>query len=101
MASMVGYMSEGIEAISFPLMNVLPELFRELYDLMMNRKLNEAIIVHKKLYKRIWELLQVDSDLRVNIDMMLILRRELEKIEPTIKLGPMRRPHLSMNHWLL
>lgn len=82
-------------------MNIMPELLRELYDLMMNYNLNEALAIRRKLLNRISEWIQIDQNLNINLDILLILRRELEKVNPALKLGPMRRPQLSLNrYWL-
>lgn len=94
--SILGYMSEGFDAISMPLMNLFPEMIRELYGYMLDYKMHEAYVVKQKLYKRFYDLFQYDMD----IDYLLLIKTEMDKIFPTMKMGPVRRPKITMSKML-
>lgn len=83
-------------------MNIFPELMKELYEHMINRRMNEAILVRNKILKRITDMFEIDSDTRLSMDFMLMMRMEMEKIQPMLTMGPMRRPQITMNRmwWL-
>lgn len=94
--SIMGYMVEGFEAISMPLMNLFPELIVELYGYMINYKIHEAVVVKEKIYKRFYDLFRYDMD----IDYLLLIKSEMDKIYPTMKMGPVRRPKITMSKML-
>jgi len=97
MSSMMGWMAEGMEAISMTAMNMMPEMMKEMYNLMMNKKMNEAMMVHDKMNKRIWDMFRMENDMHMDMDWMMMMRMEMEKMFPTMKMGPMRRPKMTMN----
>lgn len=94
--SIMGYIVEGFEAISMPLMNLFPELIVELYGYVIDYKIHEAIVVKEKLYKRFYDLFRYDMD----IDYLLLIKSEMDKIYPTMKMGPVRRPKITMSKML-
>jgi len=94
--SILGYLSEGFEAISMPLMNLYPELIKDLYTYMLDYKVHDAIVVKEKLYKRYYDLFRLD----MNIDFLYMIKTEMEKIFPTLKMGPIRRPKITMSKML-
>lgn len=94
--SILGFMVEGFEAISMPLMNLFPELIKELYDYTLDYKVREAIVVKEKLYKRFYELFRLDMD----IDYLLLIKTEMSKLYPAFKMGPIRRPKITMSKML-
>lgn len=94
--SILGFMVEGFEAISLPLMNLYPELIKELYDYTLDYKVREAFVVKEKLYKRFFELFRLDMD----IDYLLLIKTEMGKLYPAFKMGPIRRPKITMNKML-
>ena len=55
-STLMGFMSEGFDAISMTAMNLYPEMVKELYDYMMGYKLHEAYLLKEKLIKRIYDL---------------------------------------------
>lgn len=91
--SMMGFMAEGFEAFSMTAMNLYPEMIKEIYDYMIGYKMNEAIIVKKKMIKRVYEMFRMDMDM----DFMTIMKMEMDKIFPTMKMGPTRKPKMTMN----
>lgn len=97
MSSMMGWMTEGIDAISMTAMNMYPDLMRQMWDLMMNRKMNDATMIHDRMMKLIWDMFQMDMDMHTNMDWMMTMRMEMEKMYPMLRMGPMRRPQMTMN----
>lgn len=91
-ASMMGYLAEGFEAFSMTAMNVFPEMIKELYDYMMNNKYDQALIVKKKMTKRIYDMFRMDMDM----DWMTVMKMEMEKMYPMMKMGPIRKPKMTM-----
>lgn len=92
-ASMMGYMAEGFEAFSMTAMNIFPEMIKELYDYMLNYKMDQALIVKKKLIKRIYDMFRLDMDM----DWMTMMKMEMDKMYPMMKMGPVRKPKMSMH----
>lgn len=90
--SMMGFMSEGFDAISMTTMNLFPEMFKELYDFMLNYKMDQAMMVKKKLVKRILDMFRMD----MNMDMMTVMKMEMDKMYPMMKMGPLRTPKMTM-----
>lgn len=79
-------------------MNMCPEMMKEMWDHMMNRKMDMAMMCHEKMMKRIWDMFQMDSDMHMNMDWMMIMRIEMDKMHPMgMKMGPMRRPRMTMD----
>lgn len=94
--SLMGFMTEGFEAISMPLMNLFPEFIKDMYNLILDNKVREAIVVKEKLYKRFNEIFRLDMD----VDYLVLIKTEMEKIFPALRMGPVRRPKITMNKML-
>lgn len=90
--TMTGFMVEGFDAISMTAMNLFPEMIKELYDYMLNYKLDQVMIVKKKLVKRIMDMFKMD----MNMDWMTIMKMEMDKMYPMMKMGPLRKPKMTM-----
>ncbi|XP_031623541.1 N-acetylneuraminate lyase B-like [Contarinia nasturtii] len=98
MSSMMACMSQGMEAMSMAAMNVCPEMIKQMYDHMMNHKMNEAKMIHEKMMKYIYDMFHMDADTHMNMDYMMMMRMQMDKMQPMgIKMGPMRRPHMTMD----
>lgn len=54
MSSMMGWMAMGMDAISMTAMNLMPDIMKQMWDCMMNHKMDDAMTVHTKMMKRIW-----------------------------------------------
>lgn len=61
-----------------------------MYELMMNKKMNDAMILMDKMNKRIAEMYKMDD-----MDWMMKMRIEMDKMN--MKMGPMRRPRFELN----
>lgn len=85
LCSMMGYMSMGIDAISMTAMNCMPELMKDMFEYMMNKKYMEAMQLMDRINKRIAEMNRMDD-----MDWMMVMKREMDKLN--LKMGPMRRP---------
>lgn len=94
--SIIGYMTEGFEAISMPLMNLYPEFIKDIYHYMLDYKVHEAIVVKEKFYKRFYEFFRLDT----NVDYLYLIKTEMDKIFPALRMGPVRRPKITMNKML-
>lgn len=78
-------------------MNICPEMMKEMYEHMMNHKMTEAMKIHDMMMKRIYDLFKMDSNMHMDLDYMMMMRMEVDKMHPMgLKLGPMRRPKMSM-----
>lgn len=95
--SIMGFMVEGFDAFSLTALNLVPEMIKELYDNMLNQNLNQALIVKQKFIKNIYDLLQ----LNVGFDWMTVMKLQMEKINPIIKMGPVRKPKVSINNMMM
>ena len=104
MSSMMGMMSMGMDAISMTAMNMCPEMMKEMYDHMMNHKMDMAMMTHDKMMKCIWDMFRMDSDMHMDMDWMTMMRMHMDKMHPMgMKMGPMRRPMMTMNRmwWMM
>lgn len=90
--SMMGFMAEGFDAVSMTAMNIFPEMFKELYDFMLNFKLDQAMMVKKRLIKRILDMFNME----MNMDMMTVMKMEMNKMYPMMKMGLLRKPKMTM-----
>lgn len=95
--SMMGFMAEGFEAFSMTAMNLYPEMIKEMYDYMLDFKMNEAFVVKKKMTKRVYDMFTMDRDL----DFITVMKMEFEKLYPTLKMGPTRKPKMTMNKMMM
>lgn len=94
MSSMMGCMAEGMDAISMTAMNMCPEMMKEMWTYMMDKDMKNAMMVREKMMKRVWDLFHMDTDM----DWMMMMRMEMDKMQPMgMKMGPMRRPKMTMN----
>lgn len=59
---------------------------------MLNYKLDQALIVKKKLIKRIYDMFRLD-----NMDWIDMMKMEMDKMYPMMKMGPIRKPKMSMH----
>lgn len=91
--SMMGFFAEGFESFSMTAMNLYPEMIKEIYDYMLDFKMNEAFIVKKKMIKRVYDLFRMD----INMDFMTVMKIEMDKIYPAMKMGPTRKPQITTN----
>lgn len=94
-SSILGYMGEGFDAFSMTAMNIFPELIKQLYEYMLNYKLNDAYLLKKKLTKSIFDLWTYDS----RMDWMTTMKLEMDKLYP-FKMGPIRKPYITFSKYL-
>ncbi|XP_031628870.1 N-acetylneuraminate lyase B-like [Contarinia nasturtii] len=87
-SSIMGYMAEGFEAISMTVMNLYPELVKEVYDNMTQYKMQEAYDAREKLYKTIYDLFAKENCM----DDIYTMKKEMDKLYP-FKMGPVRKPN--------
>jgi len=87
--SMAAHMLHGFEAFSMMAMNICPDMMKEMYDHMMNHRMREAMMLHCKMSKRIWDLLRCDTDM----DFVMAMKMEMNK---TMMMGPLRKPKMTM-----
>lgn len=92
--SIMAYMVEGFETISMTVMNLYPEIVKEIYDHMLNYKVHDAYVVKQKLVKRIVDLFRVDT----HVDWLITMKMEMNKIVP-LKVGPVRKPQMTKFIW--
>lgn len=88
--SMMGHMIQGFEAISMMSMNICPEMMKEMYDHMMHYRMREAMMVHGKMNKRIWDMMRLDTDM----DCVMAMKMEMNKL---MGMGQLRKPKMTMN----
>lgn len=91
-ASLMGYMAEGFDAFSMTAMNIFPEMIKELYDYMLNYKLDQALVVKKKMIKKIYDMFHMNMDM----DYMTVMKLEMDKLYPMMKMGTVRKPKMTM-----
>lgn len=95
--SMMGFMAEGFEAFSMTAMNLYPDMIKEMYDYMFSYKYEQAITVRKQLVKRIYDMFHMDMEM----DWMTMMKMEMDKMYPMMKMGPTRKPKMSlMKMWM-
>ena len=84
-------------------MNMMPDMIKMMYDHMMGRKMNDAMMMHEKIMKRIWDMFHMGSDMHMDMDWMMMMRMEMEKMYPMMKMGPMRHPKMTMDRmwWMM
>lgn len=87
--SMMGHMIQGFEAISMMAMNICPEMMKEMYDHMLNHRMREAMMLHCKMSKRVWDMLRCDTDM----DWVMAMKMEMNKM---LNMGPLRKPKMTM-----
>lgn len=85
---MLGAMSQGLEAVSMTAMNLFPEMMKEMYDLMQNNRMREAMMVQQKMTQRIYSIWTPGSD------MIMTMKSEYNKLNADMKMGPMRKPKM-------
>lgn len=93
-----------MDAISMCAMNICPEMMKSMWDCMMNHKMDDAMMMHEKIMKRIWDMFRMDNDMHMNMDWMMMMRMEMDKMHPMgMKMGPMRRPQMTMDRmwWMM
>jgi N-acetylneuraminate lyase len=82
----LGALTLGFNAISMPLMNIVPEWFVELYDHVLNYRLKEAMIVQERIVKRVRDIGVHDQDFIHNIKI------EFNKVNTGFQMGLTRTP---------
>lgn len=87
---MVGAMAMGIDAISMTAMNLMPEMMVELMDHVLNNRLREAMLLQEKMRQSIRGVWQYGDD------MIMKMKMEFNKMNSSIKLGPCRKPPMTM-----
>lgn len=92
--SFMGYMAEGFDAISMTTMNLYPEMIKEMYDYMLNYKVNDAFLVKQKFIKRVVDLFRTD----MHMDWLSMMKMEMDKIVP-LKMGKTRKPQTTKFMW--
>lgn len=91
--SLMAYMAEGFEAYSMTAMNLYPESIKEVYDYMIGYKLNEAYVATKKMSKLVYDMYNINLDL----DYVTVMKAEMNKLYPAMKMGPTRKPKTTKN----
>lgn len=89
-SSMMGFMAEGFDSISMTAMNIYPQMVKELYDYMLNFKMQEAYVVKGKMVKSIYDMFPKDSPM----DWFMMMKMQMNKLYP-FKMGPMRKPKIT------
>lgn len=94
--TMMGLMAEGFEAISMTAMNLYPEMFVELYDMLKDYRMREAFMLKEKLFDHIFEFYKYEKDM----DYVSIMKMEFSKMNTSMKMGPIRQPKMSMKMFM-
>lgn len=95
--SILGFMVEGFDSFSLTALNLVPQMIKELYDNMLNHNVNQALIVKQKFIKNIYDLLKVNTGL----DFISVMKIQMERINPVIKMGPIRKPKVTVNNMMM
>jgi len=95
--SMMGYMAEGFDAISMTAFNIYPEMMKELFDLMKDYKMREAYMLKEKMVKRVIDMFRMEID----TDFLTLMKMEMDKVITTLKMGPLRKPKMSMRKMIM
>lgn len=83
---MLGSLTTGFDAVSMPLMNIVPEWIVELHDHVLNYRWKEAMVIQDKINKRVRDIWTHEEDLIVR------MKTEFNKINTGFKMGPTRKP---------
>lgn len=94
--SMMSVMAEGFDAFSMTAMNLYPEMFVEFYDLMKDYRMREAYMLKEKMFEKMYEFFKYDKDM----DYITMMKMDFDKLYPSMKMGPVRKPKMMMNWWM-
>ena len=88
--TLIGALTLGFDTIASTLLNIVPEHFVEIYELVRTFKLREAMAAQEKLHKRIYDVY------RPGFDWVQTWKVEMNKVQPEIRVGVTRKPILNI-----
>jgi len=83
---LIGGLALGFDSVILKKSIICPELALEVYDLIRNNKLQDAMKAQARLNKRVNEVCPN------NVDSIVEFKKEFNKINSTFKVGPTRKP---------
>lgn len=88
--TMAGAMIHGMESLCMIQMNIMPETMMEFYEHMLNMRMREGMDMSKKMLHRMLEFWHHGDD------MITKMKMEWNKMNSSMKMGPMRKPMFNM-----
>jgi len=83
-------LAQNIDAHCLTILNHYPELVIEIRDHVRNNKLQDAMAAHNKLMQRIHECCKRGQDF------VLVMKNLFKKVQPSLIVGPCRKPHVNV-----
>lgn len=80
----------GFDALCMIHFNIMPEMMYEFYEHMRNYRMREAMELYDKVFHRMYEFWHHGDD------MITMMKMEWNKINSSMKMGPMRKPYFNM-----
>lgn len=83
---MAGAMVHGMDALCMIHTNIMPEMMMEFYEHMRNMRMREGMDLYDKMMRRMYEFWHHGED------MITMMKMEWNKMNSSMKMGPMRKP---------